>query len=61
MRIHGSQVDRPDAPDECPQVMPHAWRSPSMIYRVGNGFLNWPEAVPMTNGQPNLRSCTYNM
>jgi hypothetical protein len=32
---------------------------PGGLYRLGNGYLSCPESVPMTAGQPNLRSCTY--
>jgi hypothetical protein len=32
---------------------------PGGLCRLANGYLNCPDAVPMTNGQPNLRSCTY--
>ena len=32
---------------------------PGGLYRVANGFLNRPTVLPLINGQPNLRSCTY--
>jgi hypothetical protein len=32
---------------------------PGGLYRLGNGYLSCPESVPMTDGQPNLRSCIY--
>jgi hypothetical protein len=43
--------------------MPSSVASPSTmpggLYRLGNGYLNCPGTVTVTNGQPNLRSCTY--
>jgi hypothetical protein len=32
---------------------------PGGLYRIGNGYLSCPDTLPITNGQPNLRSCTY--
>jgi hypothetical protein len=32
---------------------------PGGLYRLGNGYLNCPGTVTVTNGQLNLRPCTY--
>jgi hypothetical protein len=32
---------------------------PGGLYRLGNGYLNCPDTLPVMNGRPNLRSCTY--
>ena len=29
------------------------------LYRLANGYISCPEVIPMINGQPNLRACTY--
>ena len=30
---------------------------PGNLYRIGYGHLNCTDALPITNGQPNLRPC----
>jgi hypothetical protein len=42
-----------------PDAQPSPATMPSGLYRLGNAYLNRPDMVPITNGQPNLRSCTY--
>jgi hypothetical protein len=32
---------------------------PGGLYRLANGYLSCPETLLLTDGQPNLRSCTY--
>jgi hypothetical protein len=42
-----------------PAAMPSPDTIPGGLYRLGNGYLTCPGSAPLTNGQPNLRSCVY--
>jgi hypothetical protein len=46
---------RPDVP----AAMATPSTMPGGLYRLANGYLSCPDSLPITNGQPNLRSCTY--
>jgi hypothetical protein len=58
----GQAIPAPIGAHEVPNT-PSAMASPSTmpggLYRLGNGYLSCPDTLPVTNGQPNLRSCTY--
>jgi hypothetical protein len=42
-----------------PSAMETPATIPGGLYRLANGFLSCPDTLPVTNGKPNLRSCTY--
>jgi ATP-dependent exoDNAse (exonuclease V) alpha subunit len=48
-----------DPANDITRTMHEVRSTPGGLYRLGNGYLSCPESVPMTAGQPNLRSCTY--
>ena len=57
----GQAVPAPIGAHELPHRQPWHPRHqcPGGLYRIDNGYLSCPDTLPITNGQPNLRSCTY--
>jgi hypothetical protein len=64
----GPSIPRPpmggsDPSNVTTRLMPGVRSTPASIpgglYRLANGYLSCPETLPLTDGQPNLRSCTY--
>jgi hypothetical protein len=62
-QVMPTPIGSSDAPKVVTRVVPAAEPSPDTmpggLYRLGNGYLSCPDPVPMSNGQPNLRACSY--